>query len=224
METPRTNPASDPHVESSGKPTTRDKFSPNSSGWNTELLAALKEWNKAQAAIAKAETALAASSTPPRYACLPCSQAAGVVNDPMRHVTHPIGELCPASSTPPSDLPARGVLVEQLRRAHKALDEADRLMASCLTATLAVEDWRKWRRGHQQALADDTPALSQTKDPTLEQQMSALFDSSKASGIDDDHFELLQEISKWADTLRAIRQPFAALSTPPTPGSTDKGN
>lgn len=44
-----------------------------------------------------------------RWACLPCSDAAGVTNDPARHVTHPIGSQCPRSrSTKPS-------LIQQLR-------------------------------------------------------------------------------------------------------------
>jgi hypothetical protein len=52
-------------------------------------------------------------------------------------------------------------LEQQVTRAHAACDAADRLMAGCLTATMAVEDWRKWRREHRQALCDEALADSQ---------------------------------------------------------------
>lgn len=44
------------------------------------------------------EQAAQQEAAPRRWVCLRCSEAAGVADDPARHISHAEGEACPRAS------------------------------------------------------------------------------------------------------------------------------
>jgi hypothetical protein len=94
-----------------------------------------------------------------RRACFRCSEIAGVVNDPARHVTHGLHELCPQAPEERPDL----IALERLRR-YVAPD------GGCRECSLEAA----WSDAEKPALCDECQLITSVFLPALDRVLSAL--------------------------------------------------